>query len=283
MPAPCASRFAPTSAARSPASGTASTPILRSTEPARSGRRAQRAAFRWCPTRTGSATGASAGRAATTRRAPNFDDSPHSLHGVGWLRPWEIVSSSAVEVVLALPPRRRRRLAVRFRGAPVLRADAASLSVQMVFTNTADVAQPVGLGWHPYFPKRAAQPAAHRAVATAGTPTPTQLPIAQGRAARHRQRRRRISISTTASKAGAARRASATRRFSLQLDVVAAVPRRLHAAGARLLLRRAGQPCQQRDPHGRAGGARPAQRRARRVDRCGDEARGRRRLAVDGQ
>ena len=25
----------------------------------------------------------------------------------------------------------------------------------MVFTNSAEVAQPVGLGWHPYFPKRA--------------------------------------------------------------------------------------------------------------------------------
>jgi aldose 1-epimerase len=27
--------------------------------------------------------------------------------------------------------------------------------VQMVFDNRADIAQPVGLGWHPYFPKRA--------------------------------------------------------------------------------------------------------------------------------
>ena len=31
---------------------------------------------------------------------PNFDDSPHSLHGVGWMRAWELVSSSAQEVVL---------------------------------------------------------------------------------------------------------------------------------------------------------------------------------------
>jgi aldose 1-epimerase len=29
-----------------------------------------------------------------------------------------------------------------------------SMNVQMVFTNTAAVAQPAGLGWHPYFPKR---------------------------------------------------------------------------------------------------------------------------------
>src|SRR5258706_14435140 len=31
---------------------------------------------------------------------PNVGDHPHSLHGVGWRRPWEIVSSSALEVVL---------------------------------------------------------------------------------------------------------------------------------------------------------------------------------------
>jgi aldose 1-epimerase len=29
-----------------------------------------------------------------------------------------------------------------------------AMSVQMVFTNLADMPQPVGLGWHPYFPKR---------------------------------------------------------------------------------------------------------------------------------
>ena len=28
------------------------------------------------------------------------------------------------------------------------------MTLQMVFINTGDVAQPVGLGWHPYFPKR---------------------------------------------------------------------------------------------------------------------------------
>ena len=33
-----------------------------------------------------------------TTRA-NFGDHPHSIHGVGWQRPWEIVSSSVLEVV----------------------------------------------------------------------------------------------------------------------------------------------------------------------------------------
>ena len=32
--------------------------------------------------------------------APNFDDNPHSVHGVGWKRPWEIVSNGATEAVL---------------------------------------------------------------------------------------------------------------------------------------------------------------------------------------
>ena len=68
-------------------------------------------------------------------------------------------------------------------------------------------------------------------------------------------------------------------RFSLQLVVVAALPRRLHAARARLLLRRAGQPRQQRDPHGRAGGARPGRARAGRDARGLAEARRRRALS----
>src|SRR6185295_18224302 len=74
------------------------TPILRSTEPAQlrsarlsgsfplvpySNRLAYRK-FRW------------KGRDYTTQ--PNFDDSPHSVHGMGWQRPWEIVSSSVLEV-----------------------------------------------------------------------------------------------------------------------------------------------------------------------------------------
>ena len=32
--------------------------------------------------------------------APNFDDNPHSVHGVAWQRPWSVVSSNATEAEL---------------------------------------------------------------------------------------------------------------------------------------------------------------------------------------
>jgi len=86
---------------------------------------------------------------------PNFGDNPHSLHGVGWLRPWEIVSSSVLEVVLRYVHKPDADWPFAFEARQYFTLTPQAMSVQMVFTNTADVAQPVGLGWHPYFPKRA--------------------------------------------------------------------------------------------------------------------------------
>lgn len=86
---------------------------------------------------------------------PNFADSPHSVHGVGWLRPWEIVSSSVLEVVLRYVHTPDADWPFAFEARQYFTLTPQAMSVQMVFTNTADVPQPVGLGWHPYFPKRA--------------------------------------------------------------------------------------------------------------------------------
>ena len=134
------------------------TPILRSTEPSAlaasrpsgcyplvpySNRLAYRR-FRW------------KGHDHTTQ--PNFgtngNESPHSLHGVGWLRAWEIESSSAQEVVLRYVHRADADWPFPFEARQYFTLTPNSLSVQMVFANTAEIAQPVGLGWHPYFPKR---------------------------------------------------------------------------------------------------------------------------------
>src|SRR5439155_21931983 len=65
-------------------------------------------------------------------------------------------------------------------------------------------------------------------------------------------------------------------------ELVAALPRRLHAAGQGLLLRRAGEPRQQRDPHGRPGGARLAHAAAGRELRSVDDARRRGALMAAG-
>jgi aldose 1-epimerase len=86
--------------------------------------------------------------------APNFDDSPHSLHGVAWQRPWVEVSrsASAAELAYAHPGDGDWPFAFEVRQRVVLEPDA--LTLHLDFTNRAEQPQPVGLGWHPYFPKR---------------------------------------------------------------------------------------------------------------------------------
>lgn len=86
--------------------------------------------------------------------APNFDDNPHSVHGMSWQRPWTVASQSATEAELALEhhPDQDWPFAFVLRQRFVLKPDA--LEVHLAFTNRHAQPQPVGLGWHPYFPKR---------------------------------------------------------------------------------------------------------------------------------
>ena len=186
------------------------TPILRSTEPAAlDGARAS-AMFPLAAVLEPARLPALSleGRDYTTRA--NVDDSPHSLHGLGWQRPWRIVSSSALELVLELRPRRRRRLAVR------------RSTARQYFTLTPES-----------FSARAAAHQ-HRRGRAAGRPRLASVLRQAARAAGCTSSCRdrweadatklptrkvaqpgidatcRISTSTTASKAGAARRGSAT-------------------------------------------------------------------------
>ena len=62
--------------------------------------------------------------------------------------------SNSVEVVLGLVHKADADWPFDFEARQYFTLTPQSLRVEMVFTNTAAVAQPVGLGWHPYFPKR---------------------------------------------------------------------------------------------------------------------------------
>jgi aldose 1-epimerase len=86
--------------------------------------------------------------------APNFDDNPHSVHGVAWQRPFEVASATATDAELRYShvPDAHWPFAFELRQRFVLSESA--LEMHLVFTNTAAHPQPVGLGWHPYFPKR---------------------------------------------------------------------------------------------------------------------------------
>ena len=131
------------------------TPVLRCTEPGALEEPRAAGSFPLVPysNRIGYRRFRWKGHDQTTR--PNFGDSPHSLHGVGWLRPWEIVSSNALEVVLRYRHVPDGDWPYAFEASQYFTLTPQSLHIEMVCTNTGDVTQPVGLGWHPYFPKRA--------------------------------------------------------------------------------------------------------------------------------
>ena len=152
------------------------TPILRSTEPALLTAARQSAVYPLVPysNRLGYRKFRWKGRDYSTQ--PNFDDNPHSLHGVGWLRPWEIVSSSVLEVVMRLRHPGDADWPFPFDATQYFTLTPQSMSVQMVITNTAEVAQPVGLGWHPYFPKRA-RSRLHIELSDRWDSDATQLPV----------------------------------------------------------------------------------------------------------
>ncbi len=131
------------------------TPILRSVEPVELATAWPSGCYPLVPysNRIGYARFRWKGHDFTTR--PNYGESPHSIHGVGWMRPWERVSSSAVEVVLRYRHAADGDWPFAFEATQYFNLTPQSLHVEMVVTNLAEVAQPVGLGWHPYFPKRA--------------------------------------------------------------------------------------------------------------------------------
>lgn len=131
------------------------TPILRSTEPVALAASRAAGCYPLVPysNRIGYARFRWKGHDHATR--PNFGDSPHSVHGLGWQRSWETVSSSAVELVMRLRHAADADWPFAFEATQYVTLTPQAMHLEMIVTNLADVAQPVGLGWHPYFPKRA--------------------------------------------------------------------------------------------------------------------------------
>jgi len=129
-------------------------PVLRSVEPgALAGPRAS-ACFALLPysNRLGFRRFRWQGREYTT--APNFDASAHSLHGVGWLRPWQVQERADSTVVLAYEHTPDAHWPFAFAARQRIALQAGRLAMRLALRNTDAREQPVGLGWHPYFPRR---------------------------------------------------------------------------------------------------------------------------------
>jgi aldose 1-epimerase len=131
------------------------TPVLRSVEPAALAGPRQSACFALVPysNRLGYRRFRWQGREFAT--AANFgDDYPHSLHGSGWTRPWRVAGQDQSSVELMLTQLSDAHWPFTFDVTQRFELSDNALTVSMSFTNIDARTQPVGLGWHPYFPKR---------------------------------------------------------------------------------------------------------------------------------
>lgn len=87
--------------------------------------------------------------------APNFDVGPHSLHGIGWRRPWNVLAADTEHVLLRLHHAGDADWPFAFDATQRIDLSPDRLRIEMTATNRHAEPAPMGLGWHPYFPKRA--------------------------------------------------------------------------------------------------------------------------------
>jgi aldose 1-epimerase len=85
--------------------------------------------------------------------APNFPQESHCIHGVGWMRAWNVEEVSASQARLKYHHIADDYWPFAFEAEQVFRLDAHTLEMHISITNRAALAAPAGLGWHPYFAK----------------------------------------------------------------------------------------------------------------------------------
>jgi aldose 1-epimerase len=115
------------------------------------------------------------------------------LHGVGWLRPWQVIEARADIAQLQLTHPGDGDWPWRFVATETIRLDGEALYLSLAITNGERGSQPVGLGFHPTFPagqsvRLAFQAAAHWPRLEAGPPplpqpVPATLDFGSGRVA----------------------------------------------------------------------------------------------------
>lgn len=95
----------------------------------------------------------------------NDGDEPHAIHGVGWQRPWEVLDADERSAMLAYEHRPDASWPFEFDCSQAFRLSEDSLELTLALTNQSAQPAPVGLGWHPWFPKR---PDSHLAFRASG-------------------------------------------------------------------------------------------------------------------
>ena len=87
--------------------------------------------------------------------ARNNGDEPHAIHGVGWQRPWQVLDSDARYALLGYEHQPDSHWPFAFDCSQTLRINGNALELTLALTSHSPEPAPAGLGWHPYFMKRA--------------------------------------------------------------------------------------------------------------------------------
>ncbi|MDP3619724.1 MAG: aldose 1-epimerase [Ramlibacter sp.] len=80
---------------------------------------------------------------------------PHAIHGVGWQRPWTVLESDGRFVMMSYEHAADEAWPFAFDCSQTMRVAGNAIEMTLAMTNQSAVAAPAGLGWHPYFVKRA--------------------------------------------------------------------------------------------------------------------------------
>jgi aldose 1-epimerase len=84
-----------------------------------------------------------------------FDEEAHGLHGVGFMRPWQVVERNAESVRLRLVHTPDTFWPFAFEAEQHFQLQNDGLSYTITARNIDTRSQPMGLGWHPYFVRQA--------------------------------------------------------------------------------------------------------------------------------
>ncbi len=92
-----------------------------------------------------------AGRVYELRR--NFPPEPHAVHGIGWQRPWQVVSAqpSSAELRLHHAPEDPADWPFAFESRQQITLGPRGLKITLALTNCDREAWPAGIGLHPNF------------------------------------------------------------------------------------------------------------------------------------
>jgi aldose 1-epimerase len=86
--------------------------------------------------------------------AANFGGEPHTIHGNAWEREWQVAEAQASRAVLVLDHQGpAEQWPFHYLATMTYVLGDTSLEVTIRLENTDERAQPVGLGFHPFFPR----------------------------------------------------------------------------------------------------------------------------------